>query len=165
MNSVAGTIILVSTLLYFGLFAEAANPCGFRLGGATKFPAPFVCAATLRRPRVAFSSTLPKASCPCPKILKPVCCRVNVGNHATITVTRANDCLCNCIQGAIIFDARCHSPPLAPAGCFKIFRPVCCYIAKFDLTVTAGNSCVCRKNYIGVETTRSFCGLKNSLSK
>ena len=156
-----GKVFIVAFALVICLTSAInPNPCAFQLGGESVIPCAkrTPCAATFGRKRRAFCAWLPPGpGCICPKILKPVCCRIPLGMKATFTLTKDNSCICECFKGRVLFDGECDKPPSKPAACPRTFIPTCCYIRIFDLTITAANPCICEKRFGGVFAKPSIC--------
>lgn len=76
----------------------------------------------------------PPKQCPCPKILKPVCCATEDGDK-----TVDNACICTCDkENSVLHEGECKKVCPCPA----IYDPVCCATKKGD--VTTPNSCSCK---------------------
>ncbi len=163
MISIAKSFTVAFALVICIVSAKKPNPCGFQLDGniAFKCKEGTTCATTLWFLRKPFCAKQPlNPACICPAIFKPVCCRVPLRYWGTITVTESNSCTCGCSNGKVLFEGKCNRPPSKLAPCPRIFRPTCCYIRKFDLTVTASNKCICESVFGGVSAKQSICGIK-----
>ncbi len=147
-------------LVIFLASASKPNPCGFRSNGKIAFKCKKgTCAGSFLFKRTPFCAKLKRKNhCFCSHNSKPVCCQVK-GYWASVTITRANKCACKCFKGKVLFKGKCDSPPSKAAACPKILLPTCCYILKFDLTVTASNKCDCKNQLRGVPVKQSICGL------
>lgn len=166
MISLTKVFPIMSVLLGCIVNAKIANPCGLTFSDTPvlKCENGANCASTLWYPRKAFCAKLPlNPACICRTVEKPVCCQVILGSKSSITMTQGNSCLCNCRGGKVLFENKCSRPPSMPKLCpldTDGFFPTCCYIRKFDLTVLASNSCICERNYGGITTKLSFCGIE-----
>ena len=82
--------------------------------------------------------------CSCPKLRRPVCCRLRNGRNAD----RPNECRCTCRGGRVISNGSCsRSPSPSPTPrprciCTRELSPVCC--KRGNTTVTETNTCNCR---------------------
>ncbi len=163
MNTITKAFTVAFALVICFASASKPNPCGFQLNGESAFQckSSTACAATFGSFRKAFCARLPpNPSCICPKIFKPVCCRVLRPTLDTMIVTEPNSCSCGCRGGVVLFKGKCSAPPSVPARCPRTMLPTCCYIRKFDLTVTASNPCICEQPFGGVRAKPYMCGIQ-----
>lgn len=140
------------------------NPCGFTTEGkpAKSCEDGQTCGAfTNAHYRKAICVKQPTSDRVCPLNFDPVCCKILHNRSTTITQTKGNSCQCSIVRGQSLFKGKCSRPPLKSVACTKELNWTCCYIARFDLTFTAGNPCMCTEQAGGSEVPDNLCGIPN----